>query len=375
MKGAADMQVRRTYRYKLYQSKKLKHLDRSIGIAAEIWNYCIALHKRYYKLYHKHLSVNKLKVHLTKLKKLDKFEHWQQLDSQAIQDVAERIERSYQAFFDHRKKKKKGKKSPPKFKKRRNYPSFTLKQSGYKFLENNQIRIMGRTYKYVKHRSFTGTVKTVTIKRTKAGDYYICISLIEEWPDIKPRTGKAVGLDFGLKNFIAADDGTVIESPLWHLKSGKVLRKANRNLSRCQKGSRNRRRANIVYARAHKRVSNRRKDWFYKLANELVAQYDVICIEDLNIEAMKRLWGRKVSDLAFAEFVQILEWVAFKNGAQVVKIDRWYPSSKTCHVCGYIKQDLTLNDRDWTCPNCGTYHDRDQNAAINIKIVGTAMLN
>jgi len=369
------MQVRRNYVYKLYNSKKLKHLDQSIGIAAEIWNYCIALHKRYYKLYHKHLSVNKLKVHLTKLKKLDKFAHWRQLDCQAIQDVAERIERSYQAFFDHRKKKKKGKKSPPKFKKRRNYPSFTLKQSGYKFLEGNQIRIMGRTYKYVKHRSFTGTIKTVTIKRTKAGDYYICISVIEEWADIKPRTGNAVGLDFGLKNFLTADDGTVIESPLWHLKSGKVLRKANRNLSRCQKDSRNRRRANIVYARAHGRVSNRRKDWFYKLANELVAQYDVICIEDLNIEAMKKLWGRKVSDLAFAEFVQILEWVAFKNGAQVVKIDRWYPSSKSCYVCGYIKQDLPLNDRDWVCPSCGTYHDRDQNAAINIKVVGTAMLS
>ena len=368
------MQVRRTYRYKFYNSKKLKHLDQSISIAAEIWNYCIALHKRYYKLYGKHLSANKLKVHLTKLKKLDKFAHWKQLDSQAIQDVAERIERSYQAFFDHHKQGKKGRKSPPKFKKHRNYSSFTLKQSGYKFIGDNQIRIMGHTYKFVKHRSFAGTIKTVTVKRTKTGDYYICISVIEEWSDIKSRTGNAVGLDFGLKNFLTADDGTVIKSPLWAHQASNELRKAHRNLSRCQKGSHNRRRANKALARTYEHVNNRRKDWFFKVANELVAQYDLICIEDLNLAAMQKLWGRKVSDLAFAEFVQILEWVAFKNGAQVVKIDRWYPSSKACHACEYIKADLDLKCREWECPSCGTLHDRDQNAAINIKVVGTAML-
>ena len=121
------------------------------------------------------------------------------------------------------------------------------------------------------------------------------------------------------------------------------------------------------------KVSNRRRDWFFKLANELVSQYTIICIEDLNLDGMKRLWGRKVSDLAFAEFVSILEWVASNAGATVVKIDRWVPSSKVCHVCGTINTELTLKQREWTC-SCGAHLDRDVNAAINIRKMGLSKL-
>ena len=121
------------------------------------------------------------------------------------------------------------------------------------------------------------------------------------------------------------------------------------------------------------KVSNRRRDWFFKLANELVSQYTIICIEDLNLDGMKRLWGRKVSDLAFAEFVSILEWVARNAGTTVVKIDRWAPSSKACHVCGTINTELTLKQREWTC-SCGAHLDRDINAAINIRKMGLSQL-
>ena len=181
-------------------------------------------------------------------------------------------------------------------------------------------------------------------------------------------------MDFGLKHFLNLDDGSVIDSPQWYKVSLKELRAAHRAVSRCQKGSRNRRRAIQHLERVYQRISNRRRDWFFKLANQLVSEYAIICIEDLNLDGMKRLWGRKVSDLAFAEFVSALEWVAGNAGTAVVKIDRWAPSSKACHVCGTVNGDLTLKQRSWECDCCHTSLDRDTNAAINIKQMGLAML-
>jgi len=366
--------IRQTYRYKLYNSKQNKHLDHAIDIACEIWNHCIALHRRYYRMYGKHLSDNKLKKHLTKLKKRARYAHWNDLGSQAVQDVAERIGRSYKAFFEYHKAGRSGRKSPPKFCKRRNYSSFTLKQAGYKFLEGNRITIMGYTYKFVNHRPLDGVIKTVTVKRTKLGEFYLAVSVVKEVPDIQPRTGNAVGLDFGMKHFLILDNGRRIDSPEWYKASMKDLRKAHRKLSRCQRGSRNRHRALLELERLYERISNRRRDWFFKLANELTDQYTVICVENLNLDGMKRLWGRKISDLACAEFMSILEWVSMKKGAIVVKIDRWYPSSKTCHHCGTLNQKLSLEDRIWVCECCGAILDRDVNAAINIREAGLSVL-
>ena len=292
------------------------------------------------------------------------------IGSQAVQDVPERIERSYKAFFDDVKRGHKLKKSPPKFRNPQKYKSFTLKQAGYKFLDGNRITIMGRTYKYVKHRPFWGTIKTLTVKRVRSGEYYLFVSVIQEWPEITPRTGNAVGLDFGLKNFLTMDNGETVTSPQWFLNSINAVRKANRAVSRCKKGSKNRKRALRHLEAVHKRIANQRKAWFFDLANKLTERHSIICIEDLNISAMKRLWGRKISDLAFAEFVRVLEWVAFKKGTLVIQVDRWLPSSKACHVCGALNENLTLDDRIWTCSCCGKLLDRDVNAAINIHNAG-----
>lgn len=368
------MMVRRTYQYKLYNSKQNRYLDRAIDVAAEIWNHCIALHRRYYKWTGKYLTANRLKVFLTKLKRREKYTHWSLLGSQAIQDIVERIARSYEAFFDHVKQKRRGRKAPPKFCKRWKYSSFTLKQAGYKILEGNRITIMGKTYKYIRHRPFSGDIKTLTVKRTKAGDFYIYLSVVQELPEAQPRTGNAVGLDFGLKNFLTMDNGDTVESPQWYRSALQEIRKAHRKLSRCSRGSHNRKRALTELERIYQRTTNRRRDWFFKLAHKLTNTYSVICIEDLNLDGMKRLWGRKVSDLAFAEFVSILEWEAKKNGSQVVRVDRWLPSSKACHNCGTINSRLELTDRSWVCECCGAHLDRDVNAAINIREAGISLL-
>ena len=316
-----------------------------------------------------------MQKHITKLKKKPKYSYWKQLDAQAVQDVVERVDRSYKAFFDHIKKNKSGKKSPPKFKKIAKYSSFTLKQSNYSFHNDNVNTIMGRDYKYFRNQEIQGKIKTVTVKRDRLGDFYIFVVVEQEMQEVNSHTGNAVGIDFGMKHFLNLDNYSVIDSPEYFKQNLEKLRKAHRKVSRCQNGSNNRKRVIKELDRIYRKISNSRRDWFYKLSNSLTKQYSVICIEDLNLEAMKKLWGRKISDLSYGEFVQILEWEAIKNGSKVVKIDRYAPLSRACHCCGFINDGLKLSDRRWICPSCGEHLDRDANAAINIRSLGLAKLS
>ena len=354
----------KTYIFKLYNNDRTKYLDKSLDTACEIYNHCIALERRYYLMYGKHLSGNKLKVHITRLKRRRKYAHWKDLNSQAIQDVVERIERSYKAFFDHVKQKRFGRKRPPHFRKRRDYRSFTLKQTGYR-LHGDVIIIMGRKYKYHKSRETGGNIKTVTVKKKPTGKWFIYIVTDEIEFKALPRTGKAVGIDFGLKDFLVTSDGEKIKSPEYLRQSLSELKRLSRNYSLKQDGSNNKAKAYHELMLLHERVSNQRRDYFFKLARYLCSRYDTIAIEDLNLIGMKSLWGRKVSDLAFAEFAAILEYVAISSGKELLKAGRFEPTTKRCSVCGH-EEDLSLKDRSWICPSCGTHHDRDINAAINI---------
>ncbi len=214
----------RTYKYKLYHNigKGSKNLNNLINISGIIYNHCIALHKRYYRLYGKSLNKFQLQKHLTKLKKLQKYSYWKALGSQAIQNITERIDEGYKKFF-----KKQG--GRPTFKKIKEYKSFTLKgKVGYK-INDNVISLNGYNYKFWLSRPIDGKIKTVTVKRDNIGDFYICISLEIE-NKINITTGKNVGIDFGLKQFLTLSDNSKIDAPLFHLK----------NLSKKKKGSNNR---------------------------------------------------------------------------------------------------------------------------------------
>ena len=353
-----------TYKYKLYQSKKTKHLDELINIACGIYNHCISLHKRYYKLYHKSLNKFPLQKPLTKLKRLNKYKNWKNLGSQAIQQITERIDLAYQKFF-----KKQG--GLPHFKKSTKYKSFTLKGNvGYK-LKENVICLHGYDFKFSKNQliKVDDKIKTLTIKRDNLGDFYICVSL-ETADKHRIATGKSVGIDFGLKSFLTLSNNTKINAPLFYLKSLNKLKTKQRKLSSKKIGSNNRTKAKLALARFHIKLANQRKDYFFKLANDLAKKYDAIFIEDLNLKAMAKIWGRKIHDLAFHEFIHILS-----TKTNVVKIDRFYPSSKTCSSCGYIKKDLTLKERIFNCPNCQSKIDRDYNASLNIFRVGASTLS
>ena len=178
--------------------------------------------------------------------------------------------------------------------------------------------------------------------------------------------------DFGLKTFLTCSDGSKIESPQFLKQSLNVIKKASRQHSKKRKGSSNRERPRLNLVRKHEDVVNRCSDWFWKLAHDLTNWFDVLRFETLNLKGMQRLWGRKISDLAFGEFLQILEWVAKKKGKQVVFIDRWYPSSKTCAECGHVVDKLDISVREWRCPSCGSINGRDENAAKNICAVGAS---
>ncbi|RKU11906.1 hypothetical protein C6502_07035, partial [Candidatus Poribacteria bacterium] len=246
-------------------------------------------------------------------------------------------------------------------------------QSGWELLPSNKIRIGKCVYQYFKSRDVLGTAKRCTIKRDAIGDIYICVLTDYEDGDLnRVMTGKIAGFDFGLKRYLTGHNGHDIDFPQFFKRSINAIKRANRAHSRTKKRSNNRERARLDLARQHRKIERQREDFHWKLAHQLTDAYDEIRLEDLNLQGMKSLWGRKVSDLGFADFVKKLVYIAKRKGVKIKFIDKWYPSSKTCSTCGAVNEALNLRDRNWQCNDCGTVHDRDRNAAINIFRVGAS---
>ena len=353
-----------TYTYKLYRSKRTAKLDAMLREACFVWNHALALQKRYYSLCGKYISCARMKAHFAK--RISR----RLLHSQTVQEILERLDLSYRRFFDRLSKR------PPKFRKSRDFSSIVYKQGGFK-LDGNVLVVnsIKRHFQFSFSRPYEGKVRQIRIKRSRLGEYYLYIvtdAVAGSLSHGKSHKGASVGMDFGLKTYLTLSDGTRVENPLFLKSSLKELRRKSRALSRCEKGSGHRKVRRMDLERCHERIHNRRDDWQWKTCRELCRKYGTICIEDLNLTGMTRLWGRKVNDLAFGLFVQKLEHVASKYGTEVVKVDRFYPSSKTCSVCQYVNELLSLRDRSWTCPVCGTSHDRDLNASINILRQGIA---
>jgi len=255
----------------------------------------------YFRLFGKYCHKFALSKHICKLR--NRREDWRQLGSQATQKVVERLDKSYQRFFKWVKTRKGIKAGRPGFKKSREYSSFTLTQAGWKLLGDNKIRLGRHNYKFVKHREIEGKIKTVTVKRDRMDRLWLCFSTLDEtFVPMRPVTSNVGGFDFGLKRFLTADDGSTIESPEFFKQGASKLAKANRELATKTKGSNNRRKAKKRLSRVHERMANRRRDWFFKLAHRLCDQYEKLCFEGLNLDGMKRLWGRKVyEDVALSK--------------------------------------------------------------------------
>nr|DAU09223.1 MAG TPA: endonuclease [Caudoviricetes sp.] len=351
------------FKYKLYKTKRTKHIDDMLREAAFTWNKALAMQKRYYSLYGKYIN----RCHLQKW--FDKRYKRHYLGSQVRQEIIERLDTAYNRFF------KKLAQRPPKFKKTAEFVSIVYKQAGYKLYGNELILNRKFRFKFSKSREYEGNIKRVIVKRSRVNEYYVVIVT-----DANPKTyrkthnGASVGIDFGLKMYLTISDGREYSNPLFLKQHLSEIRKKSRNLSKCKNDSNNRKKKRIELAKLHEHLHNKREDYQFKLAHELCRKYDYIFIENLCLTGMTKMWGRKMNDLAHAAFINKLEYVASKYGVVVHKIDRWYASSKTCE-CGYVNKSLQLIDREWVCPECGSINHRDLNAAKNILRKGISELD
>ena len=348
-----------------------------LNICGIVRNHFIALCMRYYRRHSKGLSYKKMSAHLTKLKRLEKYHHWNIPYSWALQNVLKRLAASF------REMKTLGR-GHPQFKSCKKHKGMTFRGEQVKFEyllpkqknERNhptfRIHLNGRWYRFALHRPIEGKIIEVHITRDALGDMYI--TLTEDYSEVKyePKTGKAEGFDFGIKDFLTGSDGHPYTSPMFYKHNADKLAKAQQAYSRKVRGSHNRERERKNVARIHKKTANQRTDHHWKLAIELCQKFDILFFEDLNLRGMKALFGKQVSDLAFGEFLRKLKHQSKKRIRSVLKIGRWSPTSKCCCVCNHKNDTLTLADRDWTCRSCDTHLDRDQNAAMNILKEGVA---
>jgi len=301
------------------------------------------------------------------------FPEYQDVGSQVLQDVIERLDKAYKAFF-RRVKNGNGKAGFPRFRSRDRYDSFTLKQAGWK-LDGRYltIRNVGRL-KIRLSRLIEGDIKTVTIRKN-VGKWYVCFSC-DKVPERKLEScTKDVGIDVGIKSFSVDSDEHREFNPAYFRHIEKILRTRQRTLSRRVKGSHGRRKARLLVAKAHEKVSNQRNFFLHKVANHYIKNYGVIYIEDLNIKGMVKNHhlAKSISDASWGKFFEMLNYKAEETGRLVIKVPRFEPTSKTCSECGAINQELTLSDRQWVCKSCGVLHDRDFNAAKNIRRAGQTL--
>jgi len=353
--------------YQFYRKNKRNcRIGELIVTANYIWNYALSIQKLSYRLYGKYININQMQKFIAK--KRHRNPYWMKLNAQTVQGVVQKLDASYQRFF------LKLQKAPPRFKKVRRDGSIRFTQTGFKLKDNKfTINKIG-TFRFHKSRDYHN-VKQIIIK--KSGDrYFICMSCDIQPKKLSRACSGTVGLDFGLMTFITKDTGETIESPRFLFQQFDKYKSLSRKLSKKQKGSSNKRKARKHLNNFHYRTTRQRDDWQWKLAHELCKAYDTICIEDLCLRGWVRLWGRKVSDLAIGSFIQKLQYVATKYDTTVTKVDRFYASSHICSVCETkLDRKLLKGEREWACGSCGTVHDRDTNAARNIKRQGIVSMH
>jgi putative transposase len=364
----------KTLRVKLYPNKGAKeYLQRIRDICTEVQAHFLRFHEVYYRHFRKLPTAYTLEKHLTKLKKLGKYSHWNSVIRRPLDQVIVRIEDSYKAYFKTLKNggrarhPRKGKfcmsfdiNSGTGYKLEQGCLVLGLPGSGKKLNYSIKFRGLGN------HRlSDMDLMKFITIKKFPTG-YYLYLYHNAENPQLS-QSGKAVGIDFGLKHFLTLSNGDKIEHPLFMETCMKKLRQLRKSISRKKLGSKNRGKARWLLRVFYERLENAQKDFFYKLALSLVRAYDLIVVETLRLDGMCRKWGRKMKALAFGKFLSLLEYTCIKYGKEFRKIGMWTPTTSVCADCGHkLEKKLTLSERSWTCPVCGSVHDRDVNAAKNI---------
>ena len=338
------------------------------------WNHALNLCIETYKATGKGLSQSALNAFLPKLKKQEETQWLTECYSQVLQATTLNLVTAYRNFFEGRAKY-------PRFKAKKNRQSIQYPQS-VKVVDGG-LKFPGRVgiVKAKLHRTIEGTVKTVTVSMTPSGNYYASVLMELEGDSPTANTGgKVAGIDLGLKDFAIVNDGVKTSkyaNPKHLAKHERNLKRKQQKLARKEKGSKSRDKARLLVARVHERVSNVRQDYLHTLSRKLVDDNQVIVVESLNTKGMvgNHKLAKAISDVGWGMFVNFLQYKLDREGKVLLSIDRWFPSSKLCSNCDYQIIEMPLNVRAWTCPSCGTHHDRDENAAINIRAEGIRMLS
>ena len=367
----------RAYKYRIYPTEEQKVLlAKTFGCCRFVYNWALNLKIEVYKQEKKSIG----NVELTNRMRSElKTEHeWLgEVNSQALQSALRNLDTAYKNFFRDTHAV-----GFPKFKSRKQKQSFQCPQHCSVDFGKGTISIpKAKDIPAVLHRRFKGTVKTVAISMTPSGRYFASVLVgtsMQEMKPSEPMRDTTVGIDLGIKSLAVCSDGRTFANPKNLQRSLGRLKLLQKRLSRKQKGSANRNKARIRVARLQEHIANSRKDSLHKITHALThdSQVRTICMEDLNVKGMQRNHhlAQAVGDASFGTFLTLLEYKCSWYGVSLIKIDRFAPSSKTCGKCGYIYKGLKLSERSWTCPECGTHHDRDFNAACNIKEFGLKAL-
>lgn len=366
----------KAYKFRLYPNKSQAELmQKTFGCVRFVYNAMLAYNKEGYASNGKEW---RLDFSPTKLRKNNDF--LKDVSSAALKYSLLNLREAYTNWFKSLSGKRKGRFiQEPKFKsKNKSRKSFRMWSDRFR-LEGSKIRL--EKIGFVRTRGMpevpTNTkFISVTVSQNASGEYYASICA-EVGVEIKPFKDGVVGIDLGLKDFAVLSSGQRIEAPKFFRESQAKLKKAQQHLSRKTRGSNRYVQQKLKVAKIHKRIVNLRSNFLHELSTSIVNNYGVICIEDLNVEGMlkNRKLAKSITDASWSEFVRQLEYKSAWYGRTLVKVDRFYPSSKTCSCCGYINQDLVLSDREWTCTNCHTVVDRDLNAAYNIASEGCRILS
>ena len=337
------------------------------GCARWVWNNALA---ETGKLYHdtgKGLNYHAMSLRLPKLKQ--EFKWLREADAQSLQQSLQNLSRAFENFFQ----------------KRGRYPRFKSKNDRQAYQYPQRVKIKGsRIYlpkvgwtRCVVHRDIVGQFKTVTVSRNSCGQFYAAIATDNgvPIPDVSYE-GKVIGIDVGLTHLAVTSEGSKFENPRHLIKAEINLKRKQRKLSRKKKGSKSRNKARLLVARVHERVSCARRDNLHKLSRRIVNENQVVVVEDLHVKGImaNHSLAKATADVGWGMFLSFLKYKAERAGKAFIKCDRWYPSTKTCSDCGKVRDKMPLNVRSWVCDNCNARHDRDHNAAKNIRAEGLRIL-
>jgi putative transposase len=354
------MIIRKAFRYRIYpNSEQEQLLAIQFGHARFVWNWGLNQRQSAYKETGKGIGFYDLKRRMTELKRQQETEWLKEADSQVLQGKIEDLDSAYKNFFEKRAKY-------PRFKSKKGNQSIRYPQR-FKFSEKATYLPKVGWVKTKFHRPLEGKAKNITVSKTKTGKYFASIQCEIEIFEPVIHNGE-IGVDLGIKSFLVTSEGEQIDNPKHLQKSEKRLIRLQRKLSRCRKGSSGREKTRILLARQHEKVANQRTDFLHKISRSLVDRYGLIGLENLNVRGMvkNRKLAKAISSTGWGAFRLMLAYKGEWYGSFVHQINRFYPSSKTCSVCGHVLSELGLSVREWECLACGVSLDRDVNAAINI---------